>query len=70
MSHAKVTRFQTSHHIVTLRGDTSIIEYQWEMAWTTTDGDHAEKGREVLVLARRDEGWRVVWRTQIPTDSE
>jgi hypothetical protein len=43
-----------------------VIEYRWDAAWTTGGVEHAEKGREVLVLARREEGWRVVWRTQIP----
>jgi hypothetical protein len=36
------------------------------MDWTAAGADHAESGREVLVLARREPGWRVVWRTQIP----
>jgi ketosteroid isomerase-like protein len=66
MSHAKVNHFQTGDHIVTLRGDTAVVEYRWEMAWTATGADHTETGRAVLVLARRDEGWRAVWRTPIP----
>ena len=66
MSHAQVNRFQTSDRIVTVRGDTAVIEYRWQMDWTAAGADHAENGREVLVLARRGEGWRVVWRTQIP----
>jgi hypothetical protein len=37
------------------------------MAWVAAGAEHNETGREVLVLARRDESWRVVWRTQIPT---
>jgi ketosteroid isomerase-like protein len=67
MSVAKVNRFATSDHIVTLRGDTAIVEYQWRMSWTAAGADHHETGREVLVLSRRDDNWRVVWRTQIPT---
>ena len=66
MSHAQVNRFQTGDRIVTVRGDTAVIEYRWQMDWTAAGADHAENGREVLVLARRGEGWRVVWRTQIP----
>jgi ketosteroid isomerase-like protein len=66
LSHARVNRFQTSDHTVTLRGDTAVLEYRWQMDWTAAGADHAESGREVLVLARREEGWRVVWRTQIP----
>ena len=66
LSSARVSRFQTSDHAVTVRGDTAVLEYRWQMDWTAAGADHAESGREVLVLARRDEGWRVVWRTQIP----
>jgi ketosteroid isomerase-like protein len=66
MSHAHMNRFETSDQVVTERGDTAVIEYRWDAAWTTGGVEHAEKGREVLVLARREEGWRVVWRTQIP----
>jgi len=66
MSHAQVNRFQTNDRIVTVRGDTAVIEYRWQMDWTAAGADRAENGREVLVLARSDEGWRVVWRTQIP----
>ena len=66
MSHAQVNRFETSDHIVTLRGDTAIVEYQWQMVWIAAGAEHNETGREVLVLSRRDDKWRVVWRTQIP----
>jgi ketosteroid isomerase-like protein len=67
LSHAQVKRFETSDHIVTLRGDTAIVEYRWQMDWTSDGADYSETGREVLVLARRDGSWLVVWRTQIPS---
>lgn len=57
--------WETGNQMVTVRGDIAVIEYSWEMAWTAGGVDHAEKGRELLVLARRDGKWRVVWRTQI-----
>lgn len=70
LSHARVSRFETSDRIVTLRGDAAVIEYRWQMEWTVAGSDHSERGREVLVLSRREEGWRVVWRTQIPNATE
>jgi ketosteroid isomerase-like protein len=66
-SHAEVKQFQTHDHLVTQRGDTAIVEYEWEMKWVASDIEHNDAGREVLVLARRNENWRVVWRAQIPT---
>jgi ketosteroid isomerase-like protein len=70
MSHAQVKHFETSDHIVTLRGDTAVVEYRWQMAWTAGGADHNETGSEVLVLSRRGGNWRVVWRTQIPTPAK
>ena len=64
-SHAQVKLFQTSDYNVTLRGDTAIVEYRWRMSWTAGGEEHDEKGREALVLARRNNNWRVVWRTQM-----
>jgi len=59
LSHAQVNGFQTSDRLVTVTGDTAVIEYRWQMAWTAAGADHAESGRGVLVLGRLDEGWRV-----------
>jgi hypothetical protein len=65
-SSAQVSRFQTSDYCVTQRGGTAVVEYTWEMTWVAAQVEHNETGREVLVLSRRDDNWRVVWRTQIP----
>ena len=65
MAHATVQQYATAGHEVTLRGDTAVIEYGWNMDWTAHGSSHQDSGREVLVLARRDSNWRVVWRTQI-----
>jgi len=51
---------------VTRNGDTAIVEYDWDMAWIDGGTPYEAKGREILVLAHQDRGWRVVWRTQIP----
>jgi ketosteroid isomerase-like protein len=61
-----VEHYVTSNNIVTLRGDTAVIEYQWNMAWTGAGVDYNDAGREILVLTSREGGWRVIWRTQIP----
>ena len=66
MSRSTVDKFATAERVVTERGDTAVIEYSWEMSWRTGVAEYEESGREVLVLARRNSVWRVVWRTQIP----
>jgi ketosteroid isomerase-like protein len=66
MNRCEVSRFNTRDHIVTERGATAVVEYQWDMAWTDQGIAHEAKGREVLALSRGDHGWRVMWRTQLP----
>ena len=61
-----VEHYVTSNHIVTQRGNTAIVEYQWSMAWTSAGVDYNDTGREVLVLTSHEGDWRVIWRTQIP----
>jgi ketosteroid isomerase-like protein len=68
-SQAQVHRFQANDYFVTRRGDTAVVEYAWQMTWVAAEAEHNDMGRDVLVLARRDENWRVVWRTQIPIPS-
>lgn len=66
MQRCRVERFQTSDVKVSMRGDAAVVEYQWDMDWSDATGAHAATGREVLMLARGDSGWRVFWRTQLP----
>jgi len=61
-----VEHYAPSDYIITYRGDTAVIEYRWEMAWTSAGVDYNDTGREVLVLAAQEGRWRVIWRMQIP----
>ena len=65
MSRCDVSRFVATDHVVTERGPMAVVEYDWDMAWDDQGTKHEATGREVLILAQRDEGWRVVWRTQL-----
>ena len=66
MSRSILSRFNCHGHVVTRNGDTAIVEYDWDMAWSDEGTHHEAKGREILVLGHQDRGWRVVWRTQLP----
>jgi ketosteroid isomerase-like protein len=66
MGRSLVRRFATSDHIVTERGDAAVVEYKWEMAWESDGTAHDATGSEILMLARRDGAWLVIWRTQRP----
>ena len=69
MASAVVKRFEGSDYTVTERGDTAVVEYAWDMEWQTGERSSAAQGREVLVLARGNANWRVVWRIQLPPKS-
>ena len=66
VAHSQIRGFSARNYVVTRRRDTVIIEYDWEMTWTGDQSIHHETGRELLVLTRRSDEWRVVWRTQLP----
>jgi hypothetical protein len=66
MSRCELSRFNSHGHVVTRNGDTAIVEYDWDMAWIDEGTSYEAKGREILVVAHQDRGWRIVWRTQIP----
>jgi ketosteroid isomerase-like protein len=65
MARASVERFETGDFKVTDRGNAAVVEYRWDMAWTDAGISHLASGREVLVLARFDNEWRIIWRTQL-----
>ena len=69
-SQARIDRFETRDYFVTQRGDAAIVDYAWDMAWAAGGTDHQETGRDILVLARRNDNWRVVWRTQVPAPEQ
>jgi ketosteroid isomerase-like protein len=66
MQRCHVLRYEPTDYIVTHRGDSAVIEYAWDMAWDDAGNSHEAKGRDVLVFARRNDEWRVIWRTQLP----
>jgi ketosteroid isomerase-like protein len=66
MARSQIERFSPSGFTVTERGVTAVVEYGWDMAWHSEGVSHEATGRELLVLTRMAEGWRVIWRTQLP----
>jgi ketosteroid isomerase-like protein len=64
MSRSVVDRFQASDYIVTEHGSAAVVEYRWDMAWGGPRTKHEAAGREILVLSRSEDGWRVIWRMQ------
>jgi ketosteroid isomerase-like protein len=67
MSRSDVLRFETSYYLLTERGQSAVVEYDWSMTWKDQGGTHSATGREVLVLAQRGTSWCVIWRLQLST---
>jgi ketosteroid isomerase-like protein len=61
-----VERYEPGDYAVTESGDTAVVEYGWRMAWRDGAQTFDAAGREVLVLARQEGVWRIVWRAQQP----
>jgi uncharacterized protein (TIGR02246 family) len=63
--HAKTHSFEEMEHQVDLFGDTAVVTYLFQVRYEVlADGvQHEETAQEVLVMRKTDR-WRVLWRTQ------
>jgi ketosteroid isomerase-like protein len=58
-------RFALTGFDIHAAGDTAVADGSFEMAYVMAGECRVETGRDILVLHRRRERWRVVWRTLI-----
>lgn len=65
---ATTRAFEELSHEIRVFGDTAVLTYGFAVTYELEGELHDERGREVLVWARGEEGWAVVWRMQIPDD--
>ncbi|NIP60046.1 MAG: SgcJ/EcaC family oxidoreductase [Gemmatimonadetes bacterium] len=65
---ATTRAFQELDHEIRIFGDTAVLTYGFAVTYELEDQVHDERGREVLVFARGEEGWAVVWRMQLPDE--
>jgi uncharacterized protein (TIGR02246 family) len=64
--HARTLSFEELEHQIDLFGDTAVAAYRFTVRYSLNgeEGERDQTGAEVLVLHRRPEGWKVIWRTQ------
>ena len=48
-------------------GDTGTAVCPWMITYTLDGTSYTESGHDVLVFTHDDSGWRVVWRTMVPS---
>jgi ketosteroid isomerase-like protein len=50
-------------------GNAAVVGYEYRIRYEFKDGAYDERGREVILLVRRDETWQVAWRLVLPPPS-
>ena len=65
MAVAEVVEYGQHDLTIDVWGGTATVSYAFEMAWKMWGVGHREAGHDVLVLARGERGWRIVWRTLV-----
>lgn len=63
---ATTHEFEVLDHAVRVSGDAAVARFRFRVRYEHGGAEHDETGAELMVLARRDEGWRVVWRMRLP----
>lgn len=65
LDEATITEYVERDLSVDVFGDTAVATFSWEMEWDFEASTFRERGHDIVVLARREQGWRVVFRTQV-----
>jgi ketosteroid isomerase-like protein len=63
---AKVRDSRESEIAVRVWGSTAVGTFRFDITYVMDGRELTEAGREIWVFVRRQEGWRAVWRTQLP----
>ncbi len=64
---ATTLEFSAGEPRIDLVGDTAVALCPFEIAYDVGGTTHRERGHDLLVLSRRADGWKVVWRTMRTT---
>ncbi len=68
MSAAKVVDYVERDVVIDVWGTTAIATYGFEMTWEKDGKSYRDAGHDVLVFAREESRWQVVWRTMVPLE--
>lgn len=66
LANAEVRDFEESEVTVDCRGSAAVATFRFETSYRMDERNYEESGREIWVFARDQEGWRAIWRTQVP----
>jgi uncharacterized protein (TIGR02246 family) len=66
---ARIDEFRLDPANIERWGDTAVATSVFNMTYTFSGATYTESGHDILVLARHDGEWIVVWRTVVAVES-
>jgi ketosteroid isomerase-like protein len=63
---AKVDSYAESDAQVDVFGATAVVNYRYEMTYTTEGATYRDAGRDVYVFVYEEQRWQAIWRTLVP----
>ena len=66
ISNAEVKSVSLDEPEIDVTGETATAQYKWTMTYSLGGQEYTEHGRDLFVIARRDNRWLVVWRAMLP----
>lgn len=61
-----IANYHEHDHVVNVWGDTAVASYAFDISYEIETDPYRDTGRDVLVFAKVNGQWKVVWRTLIP----
>ena|SRR5437660_349005 len=65
VSNAEVKSVSLDEPNIDVTGETATAQYKWTMTYALSGQEYTERGRDLFVLARRDNKWLAVWRAML-----
>jgi hypothetical protein len=65
VSNAEVKSLSLDDPEIDITGETATAQYKWTMTYALGGQEYTEHGRDLFVLARRDNKWLAVWRAML-----
>jgi uncharacterized protein (TIGR02246 family) len=71
VSHARTDSFEEMEHCVDVIGETAVATYRFRIRYQihSEEAPRDEVGQEIVVLHKRPDGWKIIWRTQTEPES-
>lgn len=67
---AEVKSYELGEPDISIFDTTAIATYSFDMRYKLGQESYHEGGRDLMVLIKRDEQWKIAWRTLITLSSE